>query len=275
MGEYVMDVSDATFDADVVAFSSEKPVVVDFWAPWCQPCRTLAPMLERLADEFGGAFRLARVNVDENPGLSAKFGIQGIPAVMAFREGRLVDQFTGAHPETVVRKMLAGLAPSPAMLAVREATGLLTSRHWPEAEQAARKAVGLDPRSGAAALCLARALLAQGKGQEALGVLDGFPPSDEVAQAVKLQPLADFLAEAQSSLDQPMNDREAEYLRAAHLIAHGNLQAALDGLLDVLRADKHYRNDQARKVFLAILDLMGEEDPLTREYRNELASVLF
>jgi putative thioredoxin len=232
-------------------------------------------VLERLAAESGGAIRLARVNVDENPNLAARFGIQGIPAVMAFRDGRVVDQFTGAQPEPVVRKMLLGLAPTPAAVAIKEAIGLLVSRHYAEAEQAARKALELDPRSGAAALCLIRALLGRAKGQEALGVLDAFPPSDEIAAAVRLQPLADFLAEAQSSRDLPLNDREAEYLQAARLIELGNLPAALDGLLDLLRADKHFRNDGARKVFLAILDLMGEDDPATREYRNELASVIF
>lgn len=271
----IVDIMESNFDRDVVEYSAQTPVVVDFWAPWCGPCRSLGPMLEKLATEAGGGFRLAKVNVDENPGLSARFGIQGIPMVLAFREGKVTAQFVGAQPEAIVRKFLRDLVPSPADQSLAEATGLLTTRHWAEAEVAARRAMDLDPASSGAALLLVKALLAQGKGSLAQTSLAQFPPGNEVVAAQRLQPLADLLAEAEVGGDTAPDELKAEYLQTARLLGKGNIAAALDGLLDILRKDKHYRGDKARRVFLAALEIMGEEDPLTRQYRNELASVLY
>jgi putative thioredoxin len=271
----IIDIRESDFDREVLEYSAETPVVVDFWAPWCGPCRVLGPMMEKIAAEAAGAFRLAKVNVDENPGLSARFGIQGIPMVMAIRDGKVKSQFVGAQPESMVRKFLRELVPGPADRALAEATGLLTSRHWSEAETAARQAVALESANSAAALLLVKALLAQGKGQAAQDLLVAFPPGNEVVAAKRLQPLADLLAEAETAAGSPSDELEAEYLQTARLLSKGNIAAALDGLLDILRKDKHYRKDGARLVFLAALEILGEEDPMTRQYRNELASVLF
>jgi putative thioredoxin len=275
MNANILEVMEADFDREVVRYSTETPVVVDFWAPWCAPCRMLGPMLERLASEASGAFRLAKVNIDENPGLSARFGVQSIPILKAFREGKIVAEMVGAQPESAVRKFLGELAPGPAAQAVAEARGLLTARRWPEAEQAARRALDLEPGNSAAALCLAKALLRQGKGSPALELLDRFPSGIETASADRLRPLAALLSEVESSADLPADEMEAGYLQTARLLARGNYPAALDGLLELLRRDKHYRNDGARRVFLAALEILGEDDPLTRPYRDELASVLF
>lgn len=274
MDTEILDVSEATFEFEVVNHSMEAPVVVDFWAPWCGPCRVLGPTLERLAREANGAFRLARVNVDENPALAARYGIQGIPAVKAFKGGRVVAQFVGAQPEAMVRRFVRELAPREADRALSEATSLLVVRHWAEAEQAARRALEDDPESSAAALALVKALIAQGKGSPAVDLLDRFPAGNEVVMAERLRPLAALLKVAEEG-GESENELGAEYLQAARLIARGNLAAALDGLLDVLRRDKRYRAGEAKMVFLAILELMGDEDPVTREYRDELASVLF
>jgi putative thioredoxin len=251
------------------------PVVVDFWAPWCAPCRMLSPTLEKLAAEASGTFRLAKVNIDENPGLAARFGVQSIPMLKTFRDGKITGEMVGAQPESEVRKFLRGLAPGPADSALAEAQGLLTARHWGEAEQAARRALGLEAGNSAAALCLVKALLRQGKGSPALETLDRPPLGGELAAAERLRPLAALLAEVESSADLPTDVMEAGYLQAARLLARGNYPAALDGLLELLRRDRRYRNDDARKVFLAALDILGEDDPLTRQYRDELASVLF
>ncbi len=271
----IIDIHEFNFDQDVIEYSRETPVVVDFWAPWCAPCRVLGPLLEKLAVDANGSFRLAKVNVDENPGLSARFGIQGIPLVMAFQDGKKKAEFIGAQPDAVVRKFLHDLAPRPAERLLSEATGLITARHWEEAENTARRALELEPGSSSAALLLMKALLAQGRGGQARGVLQNFPPGNEVIAAQKLQPLVNLLAEAESGRTPSSDDVDAEYLQAARLFAKGNIPAALDGLLDILRRDKHYRKDEARLVFLAALEILGEEDPLTRQYRNELASALF
>ncbi|MBN2084488.1 MAG: thioredoxin [Anaerolineales bacterium] len=271
----ILEVAEADFDQAVIQYSSTTPVVVDFWAPWCMPCRILSPTLEKLAAEAAGTFRLAKVNIDENPGLAARFGVQSIPMLKSFRDGKIAGEMVGAQPESEVRKFLRGIAPGPADQALSEAQGLLTARRWDEAEQAARRALELDPGNSPAAMCLVKALLREGKGSPALEILDRFPTGAESSAAERLRPLAALLSEVESSADQPGNVLEAGYLQTARLLARGNYPAALDGLLELLRRDKHYRNDDARKVFLAALEILGEDDPLTRQYRDELASVLF
>ncbi len=271
----ILEVAEADFDQEVIRYSSTTPVVVDFWAPWCGPCRMLSPMLERLAAEAAGAFRLAKVNIDDNPGLAARFGVQSIPFLKSFRDGKIASQMVGAQPESEVRKFLRGIAPGPAEQALAEARGLLTARRWEDAEKSARRALELEPGNSAAALCLAKALLHMGKGSPALEILDRFPAGVESSAAERLRPLAALLSEMESSADQPVDAMEAGYLQSARLLARGNYPAALDGLIELLRRDKHYRNDAARKVYLAALEMLGEDDPLTRQYRDELASVLF
>jgi putative thioredoxin len=260
----------------VLLRSHEVPVVVDFWAAWCGPCRTLGPLLERLTVEAGGAFRLAKVDVDANPNLAARYGVQGIPAVKGFRGGAVVSEFVGAQPEALVRRFLQNLAPSAESIALERARSLLSTRHWPEAEQAFRALLDEEENSPAATLGLIKSLLMQGRGQEAEGLLDRFPSGTEWVEAEKLRPLAQALALAEvSSNALPDAPLEAAYIRAASLIARGNLPAAMDGLIDILHQDKHYRKDSPRQVLLGLFMLLGDEDPLTRQYRDELASTLF
>ena len=274
--EHILDVSEATFESAVLARSHSGPVVVDFWAPWCAPCRTLGPLLEKLAEAGAGAFLLAKVNADENPGLAAQYGVRGLPTVKAFREGQVVAEFTGALPEPKVREFVRKLAPSPADQALNEGLSLLATRHWAPAEAAFQRVRETEPAHGAAALGLVKAVLAQGRGYEASEWLDNFPRCDEIVAAEALRPLAEFLSEVESA-DLPVDDdeRAALYHQAARLLARGHWEAGLDGLLDVLRQDKRYRGGAARKVMLALFELMGEADPLTRQYRAELASVLY
>jgi putative thioredoxin len=275
--EYILEVNDSDFEYAVLARSRDIPVVVDFWAPWCAPCRTLGPLLERLADEGKGAFLLAKVNVDNNPSLSAQFGIRGIPAVKAFRDGHVVDQFTGALPEPKVREFVRGIAPSEADRALAEAHSLLATRHWIEAERSFRQALDEQPENGGAALGLIKCLLAQGRGNEAESRIDAFPGGNtEFVTADKLRPLASLLAEVESA-DPPVTDSDLDalYDNAGRLLARSQWEAGLDGLLETLRRDKKYRRGAARMAVLGMFELMGEDDPRTQEYRQELASVLF
>lgn len=275
--EYIVDVNDSDFEFSVIARSRDLPVIVDFWAPWCGPCRTLSPLLEKLADEGHGAFLLAKVNVDQNPALSAQFGIRGIPAVKAFRDGNVVDQFTGALPEPKVREFVRAIAPTEADRALSSAQSLLATRHWSEAEQAFREVVASQPDNSVAVLGLVKCLLALGRGNEADELIMAFPGGNsEYVAAEKLRPLAGLLAEVEPS-DPPVSEHDLDplFYNAGRLLARGQWEAGLDGLIETLRRDKKYRKGAARQVVLGLFELMGEDDPRTQEYRQELASVLF
>ncbi len=273
----IIDVNEATFEAEVIGRSRQMPVVVDFWAPWCGPCRMLGPTLEKLAKEANGAWTLAKVNTDENQGLAMRFGIQGIPAVKAFRDGKVAAEFVGAQPEPQVRQFIAklGAASAAGNQAADEAGQLLRERRWAEAEAALRRPrVGGNP--AAVALGLAKALLAQGRAREAEPVLDGIKDGPEFAAAEKLRPLARYLITSNSVEDVAGADTPAaHFFRAARVLKEGSVIAALEEMLAVLRKDKRYRDGEARLVSLGLLELLDDADPQKREYLNRLASILF
>lgn len=273
---FIYDVTENSFADDVLTRSHEVPVVVDFWAPWCGPCRTLGPLLERLVAEGDGAWVLAKVNVDAASRLSAEYSVRGIPAVKAFRGGQVVAEFSGAQPEPRVREFLRKLAPSPADVALDQGASLLATRKWEEAAGAFRRARELDPSNGPAAYGLVRALAASGQGCEALELIEDFPRSDEAVKAEAFRDLAEALCEVEP-LEPPIDDDplDAQFHQAARLFARRQWEASLDGLLDVIRANKRYRNGAPRKFILAVFVLLGEEDPLTQRYRAELASALY
>jgi putative thioredoxin len=276
--EFVINVTDASFQKDVLERSRQVPVVVDFWAPWCGPCRMLGPVLEKLANEFKGGFILAKINTDEDQRAAMQFGVQGIPAVKGFRDGRLAAEFVGAAPEPQVRAFLQKLgvkvgAGASGADALDPAT-LLAEGKWVEAEMALRQMGATNGAEPAVKLNLARALLAQGKAAEANEVLDKVSEGPEAAQAAALRPLAALVVEATSGTN-GAGALDALYHTAGQKIATGDLRGGMDALLDVLRGDKRFRNGEARQVMLAIFTVIGDESPMVREYRNKLASVLF
>jgi putative thioredoxin len=274
LNPFIVDVDEAGFEDQVVMRSHQVPIVVDFWADWCGPCKILGPLLERLAIEAGGTFILARVDVDANPGLSIRFGVQGIPAVKAFQKGEVVSEFVGAQPEPVVRRFIERLVPDEDQQAVEAANSLLATRHYPEAESAFQDIFDENETNAAAALGLMKSLLLQGRGSDTLEIWHRFPSGVEWAQAEELVPMATWLEGADAE-SEPADAREAEWRQAARLIKLGNFPAAMDGLLDLLRQDKTYRDGAAKQTMLAIFALLGDDDPTTRQYRDELASILF
>ncbi|MCP4362300.1 MAG: tetratricopeptide repeat protein [Chloroflexi bacterium] len=275
--ENIIDVSEATFDYEVIERSLEIPVVVDFWAPWCGPCRMLSPILERLAADPDFYFILAKVNVDENPGLSMAFRVQGIPAVKGFVDGDVIAEFTGVQPEPNIRQFLHKLIPDETEMAISDAKSLLATQHWTEAESAFQDLYDEFPGRVEVSLGLARALLAQGSGCEALDFLQQVRDGKAHAQAEMLRPLAKFLCDTANVLDafNEMEPLEAQYRQAGRLLMRDNFEAAMDGLIDVLRQDKRYRKGEPQKVLLGLFELLGDNNTLTQQYRNEMALALF
>lgn len=271
----IIDVSESTFEDDVIQQSLEVPVVVDFWAPWCGPCRTLGPMLESLASEPEAQFILAKVNVDENPNLAIRYGVRSIPAVKAFDQGQIVAEFVGSQSRHYLEQFIANLVPGPEDMLFNEAESLLGTRHWAEAEDVYRDILDETPNDRAALLGLAKALIAQGEGGEALVYLNRIHDGAELNAAETLKPLARFLEEELEIDAEPADDVAVQYRQAARLLAYGNWEAGLDGLLEVLRHDKRYRGGAPRQVMLGVFTLLGDEDELAHQYRRELAFVLF
>jgi putative thioredoxin len=257
--EHVIAVDEADFERRVVEASRSVPVVVDFWAGWCQPCLVLGPVLERLAEEYGGRFILAKVDVDANQGLASRFGIRGIPAVKGFRDGAVASEFVGVQPEDLIRRFLDGVVPSPADERVVEARA---SASPDEAEAGFRQALELDPSNAGAVAGLGRLLLDRGDVEEASRLLAS-APADEAVR--RLQAEVDLREAAGASGD---------LAAAARAALSGDHRHGLERLLSMVRTGDG-QGDEARRLMLGVFDLLGDEDPLTREFRGRLASALF
>ncbi len=272
----IVDVNETDFEYEVISYSENTPVVVEFWATWCKPCKTLGPMLENLAREAQGSFRLARVDVDANPNLALHYNVRSIPTVKAFSQGDVVGEFSGMAPEARVREFLSQITPpSPLALTLEKANSMLQEHDWQEAENLFGDLLDQTPQQPEAMLGLAIALLGQGYGSEALDYLRSFPASREYPHAQLLLPLAETFEKSEADNLPDETDLDAAFANSIRLAARGNFPAALDGLLDILRQEKHYRHDIARQIFLGILELLGEADPQSRSYRSELAATLF
>ena len=241
------DVTDASFQTDVLDRSSTHPVVVDLWAPWCGPCRTLGPILEQVIDETGGQVELVKVNVDENPQVSAAFRVQGIPAVYAVADGKVVDGFVGAQPEAQVREFVDRLLPSEAE---QQLEALLAAGD----EASLRQILDQKPDHHDAIVALAELLAdrrANGDSDEALALLGRIPETPETRRVAALvRTGAGASADAAGSGDE--------------------IAAKLDALLDQVKAD-----DAARQEYVDLLEVLGADDPRTADYRRRLTSRLF
>jgi putative thioredoxin len=273
--EYIKTVNEKDFEYEVIAYSNQTPVIVDFWAEWCRPCKTLTPLLEKIAEDAKGAFRLAKVNVDDNPNLALRFNVRSIPNVKAFRDGQIISEFLGLQPEPRVREFIRNLAPSQIDLLLEKGNSLLESMKWADAAEIYRQFLTKSLNHPGGTLGLIKAYLMQVKFSDARHLMDEFPPSPEYTRMQALNPLYEALVRMNSNppgMDDPL---DAAYSSAIRLVMRGNLPAAMDGLLDILRQDKRYHDGEARKVMLGLFEVLGSDHLLTKQYRQELALVLF
>ncbi|MGA7181449.1 MAG: thioredoxin [Thiobacillaceae bacterium] len=283
MGTHAMDVGLADFKQHVIEESRSRPVVVDFWAPWCGPCKSLKPILEKLAEEYGGKFLLAKVNADENQELSAQFGVRGIPAVKAVVNGEVTDEFSGALPESAVRQWLDKLIPSPAETLRAQAAEKLASGDAAGALQILAEASKLDPQNEWVRLDAAEALATLGENGEAQRLLESIKgDAASSSRAMQLKVKLDLAASAESGVDEKdllsrlsanENDLEARLKLANYYAATGNYALAFDQLLEITRRDRGFEDDIGRKTMLNLFTLLGS-DPLVSEYRRKLAWAL-
>jgi putative thioredoxin len=283
MNQWMIDVSEENFEAEVLERSTEVPVLVDFWAPWCGPCKALGPLLEKLADEYKGEFRLAKVNVDENPNLAGVFGIQGIPAVKLFKDGDLASEFTGALPEPMLREFLTKFLPTAADKEADEAARLEEEGKTADARKAYQAILDSDPNHAKALVGLGRLAMNEDDSEAALRYLervslvdDERKEADRLIARLKLQSGATTNENAlREKVKSNPNNLAARFELAQALAGIEKYEEALNEFLEIIRADRIFEDDGARKAMLQIFEVLGSDDPLTDKYRSELAKVLF
>lgn len=283
MNQFVIDVDARNFQSVVIEGSRKVPVVMDFWAPWCGPCKALIPILEKLAQEFQGKFILAKLNADDNQELAAQFGVRGIPSVKAIANGELVDEFSGALPEAEVRAFLARILPSPGEELRAKAAELRAAGDLAGALQTLGEASKLDQGNENVRIDAADILLELNELDEAGRLLDSLAPITRMEDRVQqLLAKLSFAQGGQASGDeaglrdkiatQP-DDMQARLDLAKLLVASGRYAKGLDELLEMVRRDRTWNEDAARQQILAVFNLLGA-DPLVSEYRRKLASAL-
>jgi putative thioredoxin len=277
MSGFAKEVTDQTFVTDVVERSKQVPVVVDLWAPWCAPCRALAPILERVAADADGSFDLVKVNVDENPVSAGKLGARSIPLVIGFKDGEPVSSFVGVQPESAIRRFVAALLPSEVDRMVEDAIRARGQGRLDDAERILEAALDDNPRHDKARLALAELLGDQGRPNEALDVLAKADPAPEVEQLRSSLRLA---ASADLDLDELRVSAAAGDLGAAVMLgnalaAQGDTESALDVLLAAVKAEPAGKKGAARQAMLDVFNVLGNDDPLVRRYRARLAQALF
>ena len=281
---YVTETTVDTFEADVVDKSMHCLVLVDFWAPWCEPCRLLGPILEKLTNELAGKVQLVKINVDESPDLAGAFGVQSIPVVVAMREGQPIDQFMGVVPEDQLREWLGGLLPSRSEELLRLGAEL-EAKDPPAAEAAYREALELAPDDDRAKVALARVILAQQRDDEAAKLIAeleqrGFlePEAERVKSELALRAAAEEagdLTEARKAAESHPDDSSLKLKLADALAVARKYEEALTICLELIARDKAGIGPEAKDTMVRIFDMLGPSSELTGTYRRKLSTAWY
>ena len=286
----IKDATDETFMADVIEASNDTPVLVDFWAPWCGPCKSLTPVLDKVVNSENGKVKLVKINIDENPGIAGQMGVRSIPAVFAFDKGRPVNGFQGALPEGQIRQFISSIlggtdnAKAIADL-VAEADAALQNGDIAGAAQLYSNVIEADQTHPGAIAGLARCYLANGDTERASQILDMAPEDKQSDSAIKSvrtaielmadAPLEDDLSEARGAVEAAPDNHDARFDLAEKLIAKGKNKDAADHLLIILSSDLDWSEGKAKAKLLEIFEAAGPKDPVTVEGRRRLGSLMF
>ena len=284
------DATTQSFAADVIEASHQTPVIVDFWAPWCGPCKQLAPILEKTVRDAGGKVALVKINIDENPEIAQQLRIQSIPAVFAFDKGQPVDGFMGAQPESQIKRfverLVGPMGPSPLEQALEQAKGALDAGDFASASNIYGQILRQVPGEAAAIAGLVRCLVGAGDLQEARELVDGLDDdalkNADVESAVSALTLAEQAGEAdgdtaelQARLAQDPCDHQARFDLAMAYHGAGRNEQAIDELIEIIRRDREWNEQAARQQLLKLFEALGHADPLTVAGRRKLSSILF
>ncbi len=282
---HAIDVGAETFVSEVVERSQQVPVLVDFWAEWCGPCKSLMPLLTRLAAEYNGAFLLAKVNIDEEQALAGQAGIRSVPTVQVWRHGKIVDQFTGAQPEGAVREVIERHLERVSDKLATAAAEARAAGQPDEAARLLRDGLAMEPDNHRLSLALAALLVEQGDHAGARDILEKLPLSVQTEEEAKrLLSALEFgemaggesnLADLQARIAADPDDLEARHRLSALLVQQGDHEGAMAQLLEILQRDRQWNDQAGRKGLLKLFDLLGNSGELVSRYRAAMARALF
>jgi putative thioredoxin len=283
--DYIIDAGSETFSSTVLEPSYRHPVVVDFWAAWCQPCQMLMPLLSELALQGNGAFILVKVNADRETELASRYGVRGLPTVLVFRHGEVVDALVGVQPESAYQAAIARHRAKPSDTLLEQAESAWTQGARERCLELLRKARALEPDDGDVAIALADKLLACGDSESARALINGLPANRQLDAPVKaLTARLGFVDAVHDAPDAPTlkerlerdpDNSEVRYMLAARKVVASDYQAAMDELLELMRRDPEFREAAARKGLLAVFDILGSDSSTTNEYRRRMARLLY